>query len=403
VIAFAVVFAIAALIVPPTHFSDLPSYVNKGWIQSHYGLNPYVHPVADIPGWQHDPMLTAKWIYNPCPYGFAFALLSRGVTALGRGNFALTVALFKLTNLAAYAAITWLVVVASRRLSGAGDSEAVYLFLWNPLVVIDVLANAHNDIVMALCTTLAFFAASCEFWVLVLPLLVAGTLVKYSPAIMIPFAVIEMYRRGRVSSIVYGVIISIAIFGLAGAPYLPELRSFRGHDAMNNLFVTANSLQSVFLYSYEAVTKAVPSLRPTLPAVDRALLVLIWTAGLIVVGLQLWRFWRRAEASMQEFITNALFAQFLIVCVLSSKFYSWYVTGIYPVALLLEPNNWLRKLVILLTLTETLAFTPLGQAHILNYLVMVAMPIWIIYRGWAREYKIESVLPNPAGRYGAAI
>jgi hypothetical protein len=378
VLAFAAIFVVAALLVPVTHFSDLPSYVNRGWEQYRYALNPYVHPVADVPGWQRDPMIVPKWLSNPCPYGFIYALLCRAVAAAGHGSQILTIYLFKLLNLIAYAAVAWLIVATRRRLRIPDDHAVLYLFLWNPLIVMEVVAHAHNDILMALCTLLAIFAASCEAWTLVLPLLTTGALIKYSSAVMIPFAVIEMNRRGKCAAIVRGGTISIALFFLSGAPYLGAIKNFQARAGLTNLLITANSLESMLLYLYEIAIKPVPAWRWTIPIAHDVLLALIWTAGLMVLSFQLLMFRRRSDGGTMEFIVNALFAQFVVVCVLSSKFYSWYVPGFFPLALVLHRDHWLRKLIVLISLTEMFGFTPLEQAHIINYLVMVLGPIlWI--------------------------
>ena len=117
IVLFAVVFGLLALLIPPFHSTDLYDYVNYGWMQSHYHLNPYVNVVSDIPGWRRDRMLTATgWEHNSCAYGFLFALLTRILCDLGGGNLPLSLILFKITNLACLAAIGWLVFLCTQRL-----------------------------------------------------------------------------------------------------------------------------------------------------------------------------------------------------------------------------------------------------------------------------------------------
>ena len=54
--------AIVAVLVPPFHSTDMFGYVNRGWQQVHYHLNPYVYTINDIPHWENDPMITNNWV-----------------------------------------------------------------------------------------------------------------------------------------------------------------------------------------------------------------------------------------------------------------------------------------------------------------------------------------------------
>lgn len=43
IVGFAAVFVVLALLVEPFHDIDLCCYINIGWQQAHYGLNPYFY------------------------------------------------------------------------------------------------------------------------------------------------------------------------------------------------------------------------------------------------------------------------------------------------------------------------------------------------------------------------
>src|SRR6185503_16191761 len=105
IIYFAAVFVVFTFLTVPFHSTDVFGYINRGWQQVHYGQNPYVHPLSEVPNWQTDPMIREHWIYNPNPYGFMFTLLARFLVWLSRGNWWAALALFKATSVVAYAAI----------------------------------------------------------------------------------------------------------------------------------------------------------------------------------------------------------------------------------------------------------------------------------------------------------
>ena len=76
IVGFAAVFAFIVFLTFPFHSTDVFGYINCGWQQVHYGQNPYVYSLAQVPNWQQDPMLRDHWIYIPNPYGFLFTLLA---------------------------------------------------------------------------------------------------------------------------------------------------------------------------------------------------------------------------------------------------------------------------------------------------------------------------------------
>ncbi|MBV9482146.1 MAG: hypothetical protein JO249_15570 [Acidobacteria bacterium] len=380
VIGFAMIFAFLALLLPALHTKDLYCYLNLGWRQFRYGLNPYVHPIGDVPDLQHDPMITPVWLENPCPYGFLFALVTRWLVTAGDGHFRSTLLLFQLMNTAAYGVIAWLVVATRRWLPGSKDDSVLYLFLWNPLIILLLLADGHNDVLMALAMMLAMYAAARDRWLFVIPLLAMGALIKYSTAVVIPFAVIEMIRRRRFDALLTGFAISIGLFLWTASPYLHDYRHFQPSATADNLFSTANSLESVLYYPFDMVMKPIPALRNGLPLLHKILVALFALFGCAALTTDYIRYFRRWSGSLVDFVANALFAYLLLTCVLAIKLYPWYFGGFFPLALLLEEGCWLRNLTILISLTGLITFTPLGQAHIVNYLLMIGAPVWWIAR-----------------------
>jgi hypothetical protein len=378
VVGFAAIFALQALMLPSFHSKDLYCYVNLGWSQVRYALNPYVHPIADLSDLRHDSMITPVWLYNPCPYGFLFARFTRWTAIVGHGRFRLTLLSFQIVNVIAYAIIAWLIVATRVRMRLPEDDSALYLFLWNPLVILLLLADGHNDILMSLAAVLAVYAGARGRWVLVIPLLALGVLTKYSTAVIIPFALIEMLFRRRLTELILSAAIAAGVLLWSATPYIADYRNFQLAAIAGNLFSTVNSLESVLYYPIEAAFSRIPALRATLPDAHEILIGLIASLGLTTLILQIIRYARRWSGSMHEFVANALFAQFLVSGVLATKFYPWYVGSFFPLALLLDDGYWLRNLTIFVSLSGLLTLTPIGQAHIINYLSMIGVPIlWV--------------------------
>jgi len=216
--------AVIAAAIPPFHSTDVFGYINRGWQQWHYGLNPYIYTVDHIPGWEHDPMITNHWVNNPSPYGFVYLQIAKGLTALGGGNPAVTLAVFKAFNVLVYALTIAMIAIVTRRFLSPNDphalSRAVYLFAYNPLILTHGLSNAHNDLIMGLLSAiglmLGFFGA---FWA-VLPALTAATLVKYGSAVLLPFSALFVWKSGGWRALALGVGLAALLAGISGWPYL---------------------------------------------------------------------------------------------------------------------------------------------------------------------------------------
>ncbi|HBI42115.1 MAG TPA: hypothetical protein DDY78_04550, partial [Planctomycetales bacterium] len=116
VVGFAVSFGLMALCIPPFNSIDVYCYINSGWQQVRYGLNPYTYTIDDVANWQNDPMFRPYWTHAYAAYGFLFERLAAALCRLGRGDHAWTLFLFKATGLVVFALAGWVGALAARQL-----------------------------------------------------------------------------------------------------------------------------------------------------------------------------------------------------------------------------------------------------------------------------------------------
>ena len=90
--------ALVAAAIPPFNSLDIFAYTNAGWLQAHYGLNPYVTVASEVPGWQADAGFSPSFASSPFMYGFVFAWICKWICCMGHGSLAFTVILFKIAN-----------------------------------------------------------------------------------------------------------------------------------------------------------------------------------------------------------------------------------------------------------------------------------------------------------------
>lgn len=383
--------AILAVLVPPFHSTDMFGYMNRGWQQLHYQMNPYVHTVDAIPNWDKDPMITNHWVNNPSPYGFLYLLIAKGICLLGNGNRELTLGLFKFGNLLMHFLTAGLIWLGAKHLNENPNSPypgkirpdlALFLYLWNPLILINALSNGHNDIYMGFFVTLSALFAIVGAWLWILPALMAATLIKYGAAVILPIAVLFLIKQKAWSALGLGLIFSLALFLVTGIPFLPEWQQFHLSEINHNAFVSHGSLHSMIFTAFKTLTtKVFHGLYPYRSAVSQFLknaLLLTYTG--FYIGLA----WKRARQTLYTptgFVRDALLVMGVLVCLISLKFYPWYLGMFFPLALFLPEKNDLRRWVIVLSGAQLFSITFIGQAHMLNYLVMTALPTgWIIWQ-----------------------
>ncbi|WP_303674953.1 hypothetical protein [Vampirovibrio chlorellavorus] len=383
--------ALLAWAIPPFHSTDLFGYINRGWQQWHYSLNPYVYTVDHIPHWEQDPMITDHWVNNPSPYGFLYLLLAKALCALGAGHKALTVFVFKAFNVLIVGLTGLLIVAGVNALNRTREAsaqptalrapQALYLYLWNPLVLIHAISNGHNDSVMGFFVTLAALLAIAGQWLWILPALMAATLIKYGAVVILPLAVLFLLKNRAWWALGGGLLLAALLFGLTGLPYLPDWQQFHLTEINRNAFVSHGSLHSFVYALFKNLDKTLlPGLhahRETIRAILKN--ALLGAYALFVAGL-FWRRVRQADYPPRVWIRDALLAMAVLIGLVSLKFYPWYLGMFFPLVLYLSPADGLQRLLIWVSCTQMLSITFIGQAHLLNFVLMTGLPIFYWWR-----------------------
>ena len=147
---------------------DVMFYLAKGWMETRYGLDPYVVAIGSVPSYASDPMLAGvapSLIFLLGNYGPAFQKLSSLVAFVSIGSPVAGLLLFK--GIFAAGLIGCFVLI--RRLAtavGQHDPNLDRWFLLNPLLLFNFLTAAHNDVLLMLLllgAVLALFRGH-SFW-----------------------------------------------------------------------------------------------------------------------------------------------------------------------------------------------------------------------------------------------
>ncbi|MDR3617041.1 MAG: hypothetical protein P4L53_26025 [Candidatus Obscuribacterales bacterium] len=384
---FALATAVCAFAIPPFYSTDLYSYINGGWQQARYGVNPYTLMTVGTPGYGIDPMFTPFWALNPFPYGFLFALIAKLVCLLGAGNLTLTLQLFKVLMLLAYFCLGAVIYFGAKALPGMRPTVSFYLFMWSPIVLLHTVSNGHNDILMTLPVLTAFYCLWCNLFLPVIPLLLSGVLIKYLWLFSIPFFMVYIAHKSSLAKMFASSGIGLVWAALISLPFIFDLPKFQWLEIQKNLSVNANSLPALIDHLHYPIAKLffhkqAPNwldylLNYIAASVEACAAVLFFFLWLFLLQ-KLFR--QKSTVTPITLLRYCLLLALLAVCIVSGKFYPWYIIMFFPMSLWLPERDELRKLAITLSCTQLFAVTLIGHDHVNNFLLLTLVPI--AYYGW---------------------
>lgn len=134
---------------------DLFNYIFDAKIVTHYQQNPFLAKPSDFVG---DEMLNfMRWTHRFYPYGLSWLILTVPLSIIGGNIFLTTFFLFKLLAGLSYLGSGYLIYKISQNLFPKNKISNTLFFALNPLVLIEGLISAHNDMPMVFITLLSFY------------------------------------------------------------------------------------------------------------------------------------------------------------------------------------------------------------------------------------------------------
>jgi hypothetical protein len=193
--AFALIYAMTLFWLLPITV-DLFNYLTQAHQVTDVGDNPLVDAPAEAAS---DPVVRAyatKYALDPSVYGPAWTIISAPAT-LGRYDVAGGLVYLKALATLAFLGSTWLLERILRRLRPADALRGVYLFGWNPLVLLTAVGGGHNDIVMMAVLLLATYLLLRERWLAAFALLTVSIWIKYVSVTLLPIFAFYAWRNVR--------------------------------------------------------------------------------------------------------------------------------------------------------------------------------------------------------------
>ncbi|MFD5718849.1 polyprenol phosphomannose-dependent alpha 1,6 mannosyltransferase MptB [Streptomyces sp. NPDC127036] len=187
------VWAAPLLLAPPLFSRDVYSYLAQGaMVDAH--IDVYAYGPAQLGGPLADEVAPV-WQQTATPYGPVFLVVASVLSALTRGQLPAGLLGMRLIALLGVALMAAALPRLARH-SGADPAAALWLGALNPLVLLHLVAGAHNDAIMLGLLGVGLVAARGRWPVLGVVLITLAALVK-APAALGLVAVVALRSRGR--------------------------------------------------------------------------------------------------------------------------------------------------------------------------------------------------------------
>ena len=331
VLAGTCVLALPLLLLTGIYSDDVYLYNAYGRELAVYGANPFVVPPSAFPD---DPHL--KWVYwkwLPSAYGPVWLLVSAPLSALAGTSINAAVILYRAAALAAVLATGWLIWRTLRDTHPREAVVAAAFFAWNPFVLFEAAASAHNDALMVVFICAAVAAWNAGRMVLASVMLACAAMVKpFAAILLVPLAVATWARRKDARAARQVATMGAAAIATALALYAPLwagdalLRNIASNPAAGVYMNTPWELAAV------QISRAAGIGRSWLEAVvlDRARDILLAAAFVIAALVALRR---------RQFVPSAL-VLWVGFCVSLAWIWPWYFVPAIALAALSGARAW---------------------------------------------------------------
>ncbi|MBI2427084.1 MAG: glycosyltransferase family 39 protein [Candidatus Kerfeldbacteria bacterium] len=367
------VFVLIFLLLPPIGSADLWNYVVRvrEWVVA--GLNPFIIPSSAI---SHDiffPLSPPQWHGNTLNYGPLWLLLMAPVETFARDSLFAHLVLYRLVPAVAFLVSVWMVHHLAEQYAPSRARAVTILYAWNPLLLFEAVNNGHNDMVMVMLILAAWLCLVRRRAFAVLPLLAASFLVKYLSLLLIPFAIVLLWKSGRngvarAATIAGGGLVGVLLAIVAFSPFWEGLATLSGIVTQQGYFVVQYQSPFSFL-GFLVLSSAGFGMDQALMIVSRISVSLfaLWYAWALFSGI--WRGYSLGEFWFRAGLGYLLFASFLVA--------PWFVVWVIPFGLLSSSRRvaWMTAL---LTIAAFLSYA-LPFLSLLLLIALVALFGFILY------------------------
>lgn len=197
ILIFAILFCVTLLFLPPFRSSDIFNYISYGKIVTVYEDNPYYHTPSYFAA---DPTLNfiGTWQRFTSIYGPVWVSFSAFLIKLAGKNLGNELMVFKLSQAFLVFFVGFVIYAINEKLGLRNSNARLLLFLWSPLLLVEIVGNGHNDILLISFVALGLLSYLYRHRVLAAMALTVSVMVK---VVSLPLLLLySMYLLSREKS-----------------------------------------------------------------------------------------------------------------------------------------------------------------------------------------------------------
>lgn len=202
----------------PAFSYDIYNYMFDARIITLYHENPYIHKALDYP---QDPWINfMRWTHRVYPYGPVWLILTVPLSYLGFGVVIPTLLLFKSLAVIFYLIAVRCVVSIMKIVQMKKATLGILAFALNPLVVIESLVSAHNDIVMMALGLASLLLLLKKRWIWAIVVLSLSIGIKFATVFILPvyiLVIVGQLRGYKISGEKVTLLCALFMIGAVGA------------------------------------------------------------------------------------------------------------------------------------------------------------------------------------------
>lgn len=373
VLGFALLFQLTMLLMPGVFSTDIFSYLVYGQLAGVYGLNPYIHAPSDLVGNPLVPYVYEGWRSLSSPYGPVWSSVSAALApsleplAVEQQMVVhkLLMGAVHLVNLG----LVWLLLGrgALTAASSAVRVSTFAIFAWNPLVLLEMTGNGHNDGLMLMLLLAGLIPLASrrvqwrnQRWVLSGALLAASALVKYATLPVALVAGIAWARelptlRARLAWLGGASAVMLGIGVLAFRPWYAGLETVL--PAFNEVNGT-HAAHSVTAWLEHVLADALSANQPeATEASELTARFIVTTVAAAIAGgyilYELRSFFRRpiGNVPLQDVCASSARISLALLLLVKGEMHVWYLAWPLVLAMIADPRGPVCRLAIGLTVT----------------------------------------------------
>lgn len=342
VIKYIIVINMVFILMTPWTSSDIFYYMGVGELDGEYKQNPYYVTIEqyyseNINDINDEIMKQAKenvWANTTVVYGPVSQVIFKIFTQISNKKIDICLLVFKLVNSVIHILNCYLIYVLSKK--------KIFSIIYglNPLILIEFIGNAHNDIILVLFVLLAiYFILKKNNLKLSIFFLALATGMKYFSILLLPFLIMYYYRKNKkiknriLLCIRYGIIFLFLII-LEYAFYFKDFSILLG-------IITQTSKYSKSIYS------AILLKNEELMILSRTIVMCLFLVYYIKTFIEMLIEDKIKWRNIIKEYNNILFLALLML----TTFQQWYLIWLFP-TLIWEKRKKINNLVAITIITE---------------------------------------------------